>query len=165
LQGTATYTGTTFGTIALLQQQGCEPIWNSYAASGQVHMEWDFRQHGGTLEISNFTGVQTGTGMTSSVSQLPELNISGTMRMPGQLNEINKFSGSMSGTVGYSEGDNVWGKAVGSFAANGSDKTAGVIGNWIAGNETYRATGIYGAGRDGPVNPNGNLPPLPQNEH
>jgi len=132
-RGTATYAGTALGTAAI---QNCEG-WQTFVASGNVNMTWDFRERSGTLAISNFTGP------TGPETQLPVLNVSGTMNMPGQLSEINKFSGPLGGTSG---GDPISGNAVGSFAANGTDRAAGVIGNFNAGNDTYRASGVFGAG-------------------
>jgi hypothetical protein len=55
----------------------------------------------------------------------------------------------------------VTGVANGSFAANGNDKTAEVVGSFSVANTgnstTYQASGLFGAGRVGTVNPNGNL--------
>ena len=44
--------------------------------------------------------------------------------------------------------------------ANGNDKTAGIISNFFVatGDSTfYQASGVFGAGRVGPVNPNGSV--------
>lgn len=125
-QGTANYSGQTIGTAAIY-----DGGWQTYTATGNVHMNWDFGEHSGTLHINNF--VDPG-------HNLPVLNMSGTMDMPGQLSAINKFSGPLSGTLGsqnylqssYTQLPTVQGSAVGSFAANGSDLTAGIIGNWNA---------------------------------
>jgi hypothetical protein len=55
----------------------------------------------------------------------------------------------------------VSGIANGSFAANGNDKTAGVIGNFSVAtsgqNPYYQASGVFGAGRVGAVNGSGSL--------
>jgi hypothetical protein len=145
-QGTATYDGTTIGTVAALIQQceGSQPV--TYIATGEVHMDWDFGQHAGMLAINNFDTNRPGG----------PLNVSGRMDVPGELANIatNKFSGALLGTLGSS---NIGGGANGSFVANGTDKTAGIIGNWGVGNESYRATGVFGAGRVGAVNPDGHL--------
>ncbi|MEZ5875272.1 MAG: hypothetical protein R3D30_10760, partial [Hyphomicrobiales bacterium] len=75
-------------------------------------------------------------------------------KIPGQLasTDVNKFSGNLYGTVGKGLGvlspkNWVTGAAVGSFAANGDDKSAGIIGNWNAAANGYRAAGVFGAGR------------------
>jgi hypothetical protein len=109
-------------------------------------MDWDFGQHAGMLAINNFDTNRPGG----------PLNVSGRMDVPGELANIatNKFSGALLGTLGSS---NIGGGANGSFVANGTDKTAGIIGNWGVGNESYRATGVFGAGRVGAVNPDGHL--------
>jgi hypothetical protein len=152
-QGTATYTGLTLGSVAAYI--GNSGQWVTYVASGDVHMDWDFSQRAGVLEISNFDA----TGPYGA------LNASGTMAVPGQLanNAINKFSGPLLGTLGSGGYSSVSGSATGSFAANGTDTSASIIGNWTAGNNNYKATGIFGAGRDGPINPNGHLD-LPPNQ-
>ena len=152
LMGTASYDGTTLGTVAAYIDN-CEfGGWTTYVASGEVHMDWDFQQRAGILEITRF----------DENGPYGPLNVSGRMGAPGQLanNAVNKFSGPLLGTLG-SHNQNyqptVQGSANGSFVANGSDKTAGVIGNWMAGNEFYRASGVFGAGRVGDINPNGHL--------
>jgi hypothetical protein len=114
----------------------------------RTEWSWDFGERSGTLAISNF--VDDG--------HLPVLNVSGTMTIPGELgnNVTNKFSGPLLGTLGSQNNFNessyqplptIEGSAVGSFAANGNDKAAGVIGNFNVGNEYYKASGIFGAGR------------------
>jgi len=155
--GTASYDGTTLGTVAAYTQT-CESAgWTTYVASGDVHMDWDFGQRAGILEITNF----------DADGAYGPLNVSGRMDTPGELanSAPNKFGGPLHGTLGSGyEPGYVSGGANGSFVANGSDKTAGVIGNWFAGNDYYKATGVFGAGRIGPINPDGHLElPLPNN--
>jgi hypothetical protein len=75
------------------------------------------------------------------------------MRIPGQLNN---FSGPLLGNLG-ANGPAVSGSATGSFAANGLDKAAGIIGNFNIGNGNYKAAGIFGAGRTGNIDPTGHL--------
>jgi hypothetical protein len=158
LQGTATYTGVTYGNVAAWIEDGCESFWDTYTASGTVNMQWDFNQRAGVLEISNF----------DATGPYGPLNVSGRMDVPGEIaenvNAINRFSGPLLGTLGsapYPYSNNIDGGAVGSFAANGTDKTAGVIGNWGVGNDYYKASGIFGAGRVGAIDPNGRLEDLP----
>ncbi len=138
LIGTATYAGTVYGTVIASGGNGSGP----YTATGGLGMEWDFAQRAGTLEIVNFDN--------------GAVNVSGTMRMPGVLSQVNSFSGPLNGTAGTQA---ISGGAAGSFVANGNDATAGVIGNWNVRNNAYRATGIFGGGRTG-SNPNGSLPPF-----
>jgi hypothetical protein len=153
LQGTASYDGHTIGQVAY---NTGENGWQNFLAKGDVHMDWDFGQRAGLLEISNFK---------DPGDYLPVLNASGRMDMPGVATDLNKFSGPLLGTLGTGYcAPTVNGGAFGSFAANGADKTAGVIGNWGAGNEDYKAAGVFGAGRIAPVDPEGhldNLPPPP----
>ena len=86
------------------------------------------------------------------------------MDMPRRVAaDLNRFSRPLLGTLGP-QGEHpmsVPGVANGSFAANGNDKTAGIIGNFFAANTGdstfYQASGVFGAGRVGPVNPNGSV--------
>ena len=83
------------------------------------------------------------------------------MKTPGTLatTDFNKFSGQLGGFLGPAPGkflpSVITGSAVGSFAANGTDKSAGVIGNWNVGNSSYKAAGIFAGARNGSIN----LPP------
>ena len=154
LQGTATYSGTTYGTVAELANSG----WVTRTATGGVQMNWDFGQRAGNLAIKNFD---------ANGQLYGPLNVQGRMDVPGQLanSATNKFSGPLLGTLGVDQHvPNIGGVAAGSFAANGADKTAGVTGNFAVGNSYYKASGIFGAGRDGAVDPNGHLelPPATQ---
>ncbi len=146
-EGNAYYAGTAYGTAAIQNYEGGsqQPI----AASGNVNMSWDFGERSGTLAITDFTD------HTDHYAPLPVLNVSGTMNMPGQLSAINKFSGPLGGTLGIETP--ISGSAVGSFAANGADKAAGVIGNFNVGNDNYVASGIFGAGRAQPPSLDTNL--------
>ena len=133
-QGSAYYDGHTIGNVASYDGEG----WETHVATGDVHMDWDFGPRSGNLAISNFDA----TGPRGP------LNLSGTMNMPGRLSAINSFSGPLSGTLGSDHcAPSINGGAAGSFVANGADKTAGVIGNWNAANQNYKATGIFGASR------------------
>jgi hypothetical protein len=146
-QGTATYAGTAFGTVAELANSA----WVTRSATGDVQMNWDFQQRAGNLAISNFDANGQIYG---------PLNVQGRMDVPGQLADsaTNAFSGPLRGTLGIDQHvPNISGVAAGSFAANGSDTTAGVTGNFAVGNNYYKASGIFGAGRVGDVNPNGQL--------
>jgi hypothetical protein len=75
------------------------------------------------------------------------------MTMPGVMFKINQFSGPLAGqlagpngTIGVNNGS-----ALGSFARKGDDAAAGVIGNWHAIASGYKATGVFGASRNGPI--------------
>ena len=151
--GTASYDGHAIGEVLY----GSEGI-QTYLAKGDVHMDWDFGQRAGVLDITNF-------GVPGN-ENVPVLNASGRMDMPGVATALNKFSGPLRGTLGNDHcAPTVYGIANGSFAANGTDKTAGVIGNFSVANfgdsTFYKASGVFGAGRVGPVNPSGSLPNLP----
>lgn len=134
VMGTATYAGTVHGNVISAGQ-------GPYSATGALAMEWDFAQRAGTLDIINFDN--------------GALNLSGTMSMPGQLSEINKFSGDLSGSVNSTA---ITGGAAGSFAAAGNDAAAGVLGSWNARNSAYQATGVFGGAKTS-FNPNGSLTP------
>ncbi|MGH6866169.1 MAG: FecR family protein [Methyloceanibacter sp.] len=143
--GTATYSGSTIGTVFAMEQGG----WAPHAATGKVGMNWNFADRAGTLEIKNFVSPELGAPSA--------LNMSGQMRIPGWLDDpaMNRFRGGIGGTIGQNE---IGGFARGSFSRNGADPTAGVVGNWNARSDNFRATGIFGAGRNGPViNPVGTI--------
>jgi hypothetical protein len=145
--GTAAYDGHAIGQV----------IWegDTQLAKGDVHMDWDFAQRAGVLDIKNF-------GVPGDDS-VPVLNASGRMDTPGiAANLTNKFSGPLLGTLDCDCNSGVSGLANGSFAANGNDKTAGVIGNFAVAtdgqNPIYEASGVFGAGRTG-QNVSFDLPP------
>ena len=149
--GTASYQGTAIGQV-LYRNDGIQ----SYLAKGDVHMDWDFAQRAGVLDITNFS---TGN------DNVPVLNsVNNRMDMPGVATALNKFSGPLLGTLGTNRcAPTVTGIANGSFAANGNDKTAGVIGNFAVASDSedsYRASGVFGAGRIG--NTAGRINNLPQ---
>jgi len=153
-QGTATYDGRAIGSVAAYVPNGDYQQWVAYVATGEAHMDWDFAQRAGHLDITNF----------DPNGPYGTLNVHGRMSMPGVLTDVNKFSGQLLGTLGGNWCNSVTGSAVGSFVANGSDPTAGVIGNWGVGNENYVAAGVFGAGRNGAVDVNGQLPPVFDND-
>ncbi|MEZ0280614.1 MAG: hypothetical protein ACAH19_04790, partial [Methyloceanibacter sp.] len=139
--GSASYAGHTIGTV--LQRVSTEglPQWQSHIGAGNVELSWNFQARSGEFDIRNFNAPSSNIG---------PLNATGTLRLPDDLASTarNRFNGPISGTVGQI-GD-VSGGAFGSFARRGTDATAGVIGNWQAGNgSNYRATGIFGASRIG----------------
>jgi hypothetical protein len=145
--GGATYDGHTIGTVLERHGFGESNHWEFRTAGGDLHMTWNFAQRQGDLSITNFD--EDGT--------YGPLNVSGQMKMPGVLSEINQFSGPLLGTLAGPPNNNnvdnpqfpinVGGSAAGSFARRGNDAAAGVIGNWHAGNNYYKATGIFGASR------------------
>ena len=82
------------------------------------------------------------------------------MDMPRRVAaDLNRFSRPLLGTLGP-QGEHpmtVPGVANGSFAANGNDKTAGDYRYFLLRIPVYQASGVFGAGRVGPVNPNGSV--------
>jgi hypothetical protein len=155
--GTAAYDGHTIGQVVYYG--------DPHLARGDVHMDWDFAQRAGVLDIKNF-------GVPGN-ENVPILSASGRMDTPGiATNLTNKFSGPLLGTITPQNSDcdcdpiSVSGLANGSFVANGNDKTAGAIGNFAVAtsgqNPIYQASGIFGAGRNGPVDAGGHLD-LPTN--
>ncbi|HUU25144.1 MAG TPA: FecR domain-containing protein [Methyloceanibacter sp.] len=140
--GFATYDGKTVGNAAIATRQG----WQDYIATGDVHMRWNFEKRSGGLRISNFRDAD---------HKLPELNAWGRMKMPGVLENPNKFAGDLYGRLGHGRrASDVSGSAVGSFVANNGNNAANAIGNWNAGNKFYKASGVFGAGQTY-YNPNG----------
>ena len=100
-------------------------------------MDWDFQQRAGVLDIKNF-------GVPGN-ENVPVLNASGRMDIPGIATDLtNRFSGPLLGTLG-NEAPTVSGLANGSFVANGSDKTAGLIGNFSV--ATLAESGLSGKRR------------------
>jgi hypothetical protein len=124
LGATATYTGTVEGTVASNLRPG---DWKTYDASGNLTMDWSFRDRNGDLSISNFDERSYSTG-PQGLTQ-PSL-------------DINKFGGSLTQTGGPDIGLTS-GSATGSFVNNGSTAAGGIVGNWSVGGPAYRATGIF----------------------
>jgi FecR-like protein len=138
-EGFATYEGKTFGNASIFTWQG----WKDYVATGDVRMTWNFQDRDGVLRVNNFR---------DAGHKLPSLNAWGHMKMPGVLEDTNKFSGKLFGKLGHGPwSSRVSGSAVGSFTANGNDKAAAAIGNWNASNQFYKASGIFGASRTAPI--------------
>jgi hypothetical protein len=114
LGGGATYTGSVIGNVASLGETG----WNTYVATGNLNMNWNFASRSGDLTISNFDNRSYSTNPGNQ---------------PGGLTQpvdINKFSGTLH-QVGGPSLVNMTGGATGSFVNNGpANPAAGVIGNW-----------------------------------
>jgi hypothetical protein len=102
-------------------------------------MTWNFASRTGDFSISHF---DTGVGPDG-------VAFGGPMCAPGVAGcgtpSGNHFGGPLSGNL--PSGAALAGFAGGSFVNNGSDKAAGVIGNWNVGNSQYEANGIFGANR------------------
>jgi hypothetical protein len=130
LGGGATYTGSVIGNVASLGETG----WNTYVATGNLNMNWNFASRSGDLTISNFDNRSYSTNPGNQ---------------PGGLTQpvdINKFSGTLH-QVGGPSLVNMTGGATGSFVNNGpANPAAGVIGNWNVHSDAYGATGVF-AGR------------------
>jgi len=148
LQGTATYDGTTYGTVI----QKINGAWKPYPApaSGTIHMDWDFAYRTGEMVITKFKAPKV-----DGFQRPPRIDLTGTMSIPGQLDgaSMNRFRGGLEGTVGNSPNNPIHGFASGSFARNGNDPVGGIVGNWSASNHNLRANAIFGAGK---VTPGGN---------
>jgi len=151
-KGTATYSGNTIGNVATVNPQ--TDTVKTYIATGKVGMDWDFAQRAGNLSITQF----------DKNGPYGPLNASGVMRAPGDVSGLNRFDGPLGGNLGTGPNSmGINGAANGAFVRSGADAAKGVIGNWNAGNRVYNATGIFGAGRNGAINPNGTLPNLRPN--
>jgi hypothetical protein len=130
LGATATYDGTAIGSVARLAETG----WVEYTATGDLHMDWNFGQRYGTLEISKFDTAFVVEG---------GLSVSGTMIAPGQVSpdKMNQFGGILSGS-------GLVGAATGSFVKDGQNVAGGVVGNWGAAGSVnakpYEVIGIFG---------------------
>jgi hypothetical protein len=107
---TATYAGDAVGNV---NNDG-----QTYTATGDLSMTWDFGVRQGTIDISNFDGRDVGGQVVSFAGQ--------------------------TGFGGVIAGDGNWGIAQGAFVNNGGDAAAGVIGNFGFGNGSdYTASGIF----------------------
>jgi hypothetical protein len=131
--GSASYAGEAIGSVANnLNGLG----WQTYKATGDLSMTWNFASSTGDFAISHFDTAATSDG----------LSFGGPMCAPGVAGcgtpSGNHFGGPLSG--GLPNGAALTGFAAGSFVNNGSDKAAGVIGNWNISNSQYEATGIFG---------------------
>lgn len=129
--GGATYSGTAIGTVANnLHGDG----WQTYVASGDMSMNWNFASRSGNLNIDHFdTSVAHGNG----------LSFSGAMSAPGTLN---RFGGNLALTNQCLPRNlaDLAGTAQGSFVRGGNNPAAGVLGNWKIGGSRYGAAGIFG---------------------
>ncbi|MGH6803179.1 MAG: hypothetical protein ACREC3_07415, partial [Methyloceanibacter sp.] len=172
--GSATYSGGAIGTVwtNLVYDPTSEDGWTTYTATGDMDMRWDFAKRSGDLTISKFDQEHFGND---------GLTFRGDMCAPGVTScggpgtpEGNHFGGKLTGQLpgdgpgaGLSpEARNLDGFALGSFARgpenydNGDPKTGtpikgsepqGVMGNWSAGNDRYRASGIFAGTRQVPT--------------
>jgi hypothetical protein len=148
LSGDANYAGHAIGNVASLGSSG----WNTYVATGNMDMKWNFGTRSGTLDIRRFDTSVTPNG----------LSFGGTMNMPGVVapgqievtNLPNQFSG---GLTGSSPIGSLTGSANGSFVSSPGpgQVPSGVLGNFNVSNSvpslntappvpaTYVATGIF----------------------
>jgi hypothetical protein len=141
----ASYAGHVIGNVATnIGNNG----WQTYVATGDLDMNWNFNSRSGDLTISRFDQSITPGG----------LSFAGAMSAPGELaTGKNQFSGSLSLATelpaNLSDLNGMTGSATGSFVRgpsnfnNGSPISGstpqGVIGNWHVGSERYSATGIF----------------------
>ena len=170
--GTATYAGNTIATVSNdLYNVG---DWNTYVATGNVDMSWNFGTRKGDLTISQFDTQHFGPdGLTFSGAMCAP-GITSCGKMPDGTTWAtpngNHFGGPLTGKLPefyYSEiaipeaERNLNGFAFGSFV-RGLDNyqlvnnlpvpinqsvPQGVIGNWAAGGDRYLASGVFGASR------------------
>ena len=124
--------------------------WQTYVATGDMDMNWDFNSRSGDLTISKFDRSITPGGLT----------FTGEMSAPGEVaTGKNKFGGpltlandnlpenlsDLNGMTGSANGSFVRGPD--NFKNNGEIKSGstpqGVIGNWNVGSGRYNATGIF----------------------
>ncbi|RST87345.1 hypothetical protein EJC49_05950 [Aquibium carbonis] len=110
-----TYAGTALGNVSRDTDSGTV----KYIASGSMNMTFDFDDRRGTLNISNFDGMN----LFSEVSDVSTGNQA-------------LFAGSM-----HDYGNNVNGGISGAFVNNGSIKAGGVIGNFGIAGDGVLATG------------------------
>jgi len=123
LDAHATYNGTAWGSVINDKQ--------SYDASGNLTMKWNFRDRDGDLTISKFDTAHVNGGLTFSSG------VGGMKQVPADFGYKNEFTGVLSGS-----GMN--GSATGSFVNNGSVAAGGIMGNWNVQGQNYQATGIFG---------------------
>ncbi len=111
--GTASYDGGAVGTVSNAGAQ--------YAASGDMHMGWNFADHSGSWNVSNFDGKNFGSNDVSSLAN------------------SSTFSGNVTGDA--------TGTMSGSFASNGADAgsaPAGVMGSFgVSDGGNWSATGVF----------------------
>jgi FecR protein len=142
LGGEATYNGHVIGNVA---NNPSGEGWQTYVATGDLTMHWNFGDHNGDLTISKFDTSITPGGLTFSGPMCATGATCGDVKVPAG----NQFGGELTGSL--PTGPPLTGGAVGSFVKNGSDPVAGVIGNWAIGTPNdshaasyYSAAGIFG---------------------
>jgi trimeric autotransporter adhesin len=143
----ASYTGHVIGNVSTnIGNNG----WQTYVATGDLEMAWDFNSRSGDLTISKFDRSITPGGLT----------FSGEMSAPGEFaTGKNQFGGplslantnlpnnlsSLNGMTGSATGSFVRGPS--NFNNNGTPISGstpqGVIGNWNVGSARYNANGIF----------------------
>ena len=134
--GSASYAGQAIGNVANnLDGKG----WQTYTAQGNLGMTWNFATRSGEFSISRFDTKVSPDGLA----------FGGPMCAPGVAgcgtSAGNHFGGPLSGKL--PNGAELTGSAAGSFVNNGTDKAAGVIGNWGVANSQYEANGIFAGAR------------------
>lgn len=118
----ATYRGDAVGNV--------NNYGDTYTATGDLYMNWDFGARTGEIEINDFDG----------------------RSVEGNIISFNGQTG-FGGVIGNEGGD--WGIAQGAFVNNGSQTAAGVIGNFGFGDgDGYTASGIFMGDRLTPAVPN-----------
>jgi hypothetical protein len=118
---TASYEGTALGNVARVNSLGIA----KYIASGDMNMEYDFNSRTGSMQISNFDGMNL-------ISELSDASTSSQALFGGDLS-----------------GSGVSGGVSGAFVNNGADIAAGVIGNFAVSGAGVSATGTIAGVRTG----------------
>ncbi|HZP09483.1 FecR family protein, partial [Methyloceanibacter sp.] len=145
ITGGADYAGTTLASVTTdLFGTQCQPnVQQTYPASGNVAMHWDFGSRSGTFNVSQFDA--------QHFQNTNGLSFGGNLSAPGVTNAANQFGGPLSGTL--PSGSALNGAVTGSFV-KGPGQVAGnvpaaAIGNWTISNGArdynyYNASGIFG---------------------
>lgn len=123
--GDASYDGFALGFVSI---GGDEP----QGAYGSMHMDYDFSDREGWMQISDFGD--------------SDIDFGGAITGDGPINgSAPTFTGSNADQPGPIF------DASGSFVNNGSNKAAGVIGNFSASDTGWSATGVFGGTHTGPA--------------
>jgi hypothetical protein len=156
LTGTASYAGDVIATVSTNLFDG----WETYVATGDLEMNWNFGSRDGRLDITNFDTDHFGDDGLSFTGSMcaPGVTSCGT-NTPGGNHFGGKLTGELPATVGYqvNEARDLSGFALGSFVRGPSNFDVngvainrsvpqGVIGNWAVGNDRYMASGIFAGG-------------------
>jgi hypothetical protein len=153
LRGTAIYAGDAIATVSTdLFSDGYG--FDTYVATGDLNMNWDFASRSGDLTISRFDTEHFGEdGLTFTGNMCaPGVTACGTPagnhfggKLAGQLPEYLELSEQARDLEGFALGS--FARGPNNFNADGvaikGSIPQGVIGNWGVGNDRYMASGIF----------------------